>query len=54
MKRYQIMNWQNQPVKVCITLDEAEQHAHSLRKQYPDEGFYVVELNIVFSIGIDG
>ena len=50
-KRYQIMNFQHQPVKVCETLDDAQRYIRSLQETYNDEGFYLVELNVVFSIG---
>lgn len=51
MKLYQVMNFQHQPVKVFKTLIYAIKHIEELRKIYPTEGFYVVELNVVHSVG---
>lgn len=47
--KYKILNFQYQDVKVCDTLDEAKRYIASLKETY-DEKFYVVELNIVYSL----
>ena len=50
-KYYQVINFQHQPVKTFVEQTAAEKHIDELRKVYPDEGFYVIELNVVYSIG---
>lgn len=51
MKLYQVMNFQHQPVKVFKSEAEAANHINGLRLEYPDEGFYVIELNVTYSVG---
>lgn len=51
MKMYQVVNFQHQTIWVFKTQAEAETRVADLRRQFPDEGFYVVELTIVQSVG---
>lgn len=48
---YQVINFQHQQVKVFKTLSEARQHVNSLRETFPDEGFYIIELQVAYWIG---
>lgn len=50
-KFYQVINFQHQPVKTFKNLSDAEGHVTLLRAQYPDEGFYIIELFVVYSFG---
>ncbi len=50
-KLYQVMNFQHDPVKTFKTLDEAKAHIDALIKVYQDEGFYIIELTVVYSKG---
>lgn len=47
-KVYQVYNWQHQPVKMFENSEQAVLHANNLRMEY-DEGFYVVELTVMYS-----
>lgn len=48
-KYYQVINFQHQPVKTFESLDAAKNHVQELRAAYADEGFYVIELPVVYS-----
>lgn len=48
---FQIMNFQHQQVKMCKTQDEAERYIESLLEVY-NEGFYIVVLKVVYSVGV--
>jgi len=51
-KFYQVVNFQHDPVRTFKSQVEAQNYADKLRKQYdPPEGFYVIELNVVYSVG---
>ncbi len=50
-KFYQVFNFQHQSIWVFKNQTSAEAHIEGLLKQYPNEGFYIVELTIVHSVG---
>ncbi len=50
-KWYQVMNFQHQPVKVCKSLILAQEHIKNLIETYKDEGFYIVELTVMYESG---
>lgn len=45
---YQIINFQFQSVRVTEILDAAKAYIVELQKTYTDEGFYVVEMPIIY------
>lgn len=48
-KYYQVVNFQHQPVMTFETLEAAKDRVDELRASYADEGFYVIELPVVYS-----
>ncbi len=48
-KLYQILNFQYQHVISFETSDEAKRYLHTLKEAYAEK-FYIVELNIVYSL----
>lgn len=48
-KYYQVFNDQHQPVDTFESLDAAKQRIHELRVAFSNEGFYTVELPVVYS-----
>lgn len=48
---YQVINFQHQLVMSFKGRHDAINHVKSLRERFPDEGFYVVELSVVYSSG---
>lgn len=46
---YQIFNFQHDKVKTVDALEQAMAEVYALRQQFTDEGFYVVELDVVYS-----
>ena len=49
---YEIRNQQHQPVLVFETINAANDYVTELRETYTDEGFYIVQLGIVASVGM--
>lgn len=50
-KFYELKNFQHQSVKIFDNWKSATDRAEELLKQFPDEGFYVVELLVVDIVG---
>lgn len=50
-KFYQVINFQHQIVGTWKTKEAAKLHITDLRQTYTDEGFYIVELNVVYTVG---
>lgn len=48
---YQVVNFQHQSVRTFKFRTDAEKLVSELRTQFPDEGFYIIELNVVYSSG---
>ena len=49
---YEIRNEQHQHVRVFETLSGANNYVAELRETYKDEGFYIVQLGVVASVGM--
>lgn len=50
-KLYQIINFQFDSVRFFKSLEEAKDYITTLQKTYPDEAFYVIELEVAFYKG---
>lgn len=50
-KFYSVFNFQHQLVKTFDNRKSAIEHSDELLKEFPEEGFYVLELNVVYSVG---
>lgn len=50
-KFYELKNFQHQSVQTFDNWKSATDRADELLKQFPDEGFYVVELSVVCAVG---
>lgn len=48
-KLCQVMNFQFDMVATFQSFNEAKARVDELRKSYPDEGFYIVELTVAYS-----
>jgi len=49
IKLYQVINFQFDIVATFKSFDAAKARVDELRKSYSNEGFYVIELTIVYS-----
>lgn len=50
-KFYSLFNFQHQPIQTFDNWKAATDRANELLKEFPDEGFYVVELLVVHAVG---